>query len=156
MTALPSAAGAVGPAWTLRRRVRLGVASHTANIGTAMNFQKTAKALMTSSERLALIQAELLQPAVSPQVARKHLITLTAMWGDFAAAATEAEIAYATVEKDYLISEEASNRAEKLARATPEYARMRRAKGEEKFVLELIRSCKAAMRSIDEEMRLAR
>ncbi len=103
-----------------------------------------------------MIQAELLAPDVSPQVARKHLVTLTAMWGDFSNASTEADIAYAQVEKNFLLAHEAANRAAAYARATPEYARLRRAKSDEKFVLELIRSCKAAMKSIDEEMRLAR
>lgn len=108
------------------------------------------------TERLAAIQADLLTDNVTPQTARRHLITLTAMWGDYAAASVEAELAFATVERDFLSAHEASNRAEKFARATPEYARLRRAKAEEKFVLELIRSCKAAMRSVEEEMRLGR
>ena len=109
---------------------------------------------MTSTERLAQIQADLLQPDAGPQVARRHLVTLTAMWGDFSRAATEAELAYAVIERDFLAAHEASNRAEKFARATPEYARLRRAKADEKFVLELIRSCKAALRSIGDEMRM--
>jgi hypothetical protein len=111
---------------------------------------------VSTNQRLAAIQADLLQPDAGPQMARRHLVTLTAMWGDFASATTEAEIAYAHIEKDFLLAHEASNRAAAFARATPEYAKLRRAKSDEKFVLELIRSCKAAMKSIDEEMRMAR
>jgi hypothetical protein len=111
---------------------------------------------MSTNQRLAQIQAELLQDDAGPQMARRHLVTLTAMWGDFANATTEAEIVYAGIERDFLMAHEASNRAAAYARATPEYARLRRAKSDEKFVLELIRSCKATMRSIDEEMRLSR
>ena len=111
---------------------------------------------MTSTERLAAIQADLLQPDAGPQLARAHLVTLTAMWGDFVVAATTAEIAFAHVHGACRATHDTAKDAEIAAKSTAEYAAMRRAKDEEKFCLELIRSCKAAMRSIDEELRLAR
>lgn len=111
---------------------------------------------MTSSERLAQIQADLLQPDAGPQIARRHLVTLTAMWGDFRSAATEAELRFNHVHGACRATHDTAKDAEIAAKATAEYAAFRRAKDEEAFVLELIRSCKAAMRSIDEEMRMAR
>lgn len=111
---------------------------------------------MTSTERLAAIQADLLQADVSPQIARKHLITLTALWGDFKTAATAAEIAYKHVRGACRATHDTAKDAEIAADSTQEYAAMRKAKDDEVFCLELIRSCKAAMKSIDEEMRLAR
>ena len=111
---------------------------------------------MTNNERLAAIQADLLQPAVSPQVARKHLITLTALWGDFTTAFTKADLAYKHRLRVCKNQAESSAAAVMDAEDSEEYRAMRYAKADEAFVLELIRTCKAAMRSIDEEMRLAR
>jgi hypothetical protein len=111
---------------------------------------------MTLSERLAQIQADLLQPDVGPQIARRHLVTLTAMWGDFKTAATEADLKFRHVRGACRATHASAKDAEIAAESTAEYAAFRRAKDEEAFVLELIRSCKAAMKSIDEEMRMAR
>jgi len=113
-------------------------------------------AAVTHSERLATIAAELLQPDAGPQMARRHLVTLTAMWGDFRTAATAADIAYKRVLFECRRDTPAANQATISAETSLEYAGMRKAKDEEAYVLELIRSCKAAMKSIDEEMRLAR
>jgi hypothetical protein len=55
-----------------------------------------------------------------------------------------------------LQSDEAANRARIRAEVTPEYQRARAAKDTEKLVLELIRSCKKYLSSLDEEMRLSR
>lgn len=111
---------------------------------------------MTSIERLAKIQADLLQDDAGPQTARTHLVTLTAMWGDFMSTATDKDLAYKRVLPIFRAIHKSAKDAEMHAEASPEYEAMRRAKESEAFVLELIRSCKAAMRSIDEEMRLAR
>jgi hypothetical protein len=112
--------------------------------------------MMTSAERLAQIQADLLADDAGPQIARRHLVTLTAMWGDFRAAATDADIAYKHVLGACRAVHKSAKDAELAAESTAEYAKARRAKDDEAFVLELIRSCKAAMKSIDEEMRMAR
>lgn len=111
---------------------------------------------MTSVERLAQIQAELLQPDVKPQVARKHLVTLTALWGDFQTSAREADIVFKHRMARCRAGNASAAAAKIDAEASPEYAAMRRAKDDEVFVLELIRTCKAAMKSIDEEMRMGR
>jgi hypothetical protein len=111
---------------------------------------------MTTTERLAEIQRDLLMPDAGPQTARKHLVTLTAMWGDFRADATRTDLAYKAVLGACRSTHKSAADARMAAEASEEYALARKAKDEEAFCLELIRSCKAAMRSIDEEMRLAR
>jgi glycerol kinase len=111
---------------------------------------------MTSSERLAQIQADLLQPDAGPQIARRHLVTLTAMWGDFIATARAADLAYKHVLKRCRSEHKAANIAVIEAETSPEYAAMREAKDNERYVDELIKSCKAAMKSIDSEMQLGR
>jgi hypothetical protein len=111
---------------------------------------------MTSVERLAQIQADLLQPDAGPQIARRHLVTLTAMWGDFRAEATRTDLAFKQVLGAARAVHRTAADARMAAEASPEYGQARKAKDDEAFCLELIRSCKAAMRSIDEEMRLSR
>jgi hypothetical protein len=111
---------------------------------------------MTNNERLATIQADLLQPGVSPQVARKHLITLTAMWGDYSTAFTSADLAYKHRLRVCKGQADSATAATMEAEDSEEYRAMRFAKADEAFVLELIRTCKAAMRSVEEEMRLSR
>ena len=111
---------------------------------------------VTTNERLAAISADLLQPDAGPQIARRHLVTLTAMWGDFRAEATRTDLAFKRVLRDCRSGGTPANQARIEAEASPEYAAARKAKDDETYVLELIRSCKAAMKSIDAEMGLAR
>lgn len=111
---------------------------------------------MSSAERLAGIQADLLQPDVSPQVARKHLIYLTVMWGDVKAAAVESDIAYRRARPKFREAHKSAADATIYAEASDEYGVMRRAIAQSEYYEELIRTCKAAMKSIDEEMRMQR
>lgn len=110
----------------------------------------------TIRERVKLIQKQLRDGAVTPDMARESLVTLTALYGNVADEYRGAELAYKPVLLQHLRDCEAANRARIEAECSPEYARMREARDTEKLVTEMIRSCKAYLRSLDEEMRLAR
>jgi hypothetical protein len=109
---------------------------------------------VSNSQRLAEISADLLQPDVPPQTARAHLVTLTVLWGDLRQTALEAELIYKVKLRDYGKEHKTASKAAMEAEATLEYAKMRRAAISEEWVLELIRSCKKALSSISDEMRM--
>jgi hypothetical protein len=111
---------------------------------------------MTIRERIAKIQQSLRDGSVTPSLARESLVQLTALYGNVMDEARDADHAYKLVLLECLQSDEAANRARIRAEVTPEYQRARAAKDTEKLVLELIRSCKKYLSSLDEEMRLSR
>jgi hypothetical protein len=102
------------------------------------------------------IQRELLPGDVAPSRARQLLIELTALSGNCSVELRHAEADYNGVLLQQLNGTEKANRASIRAKATPEYARMREASDTFKLVVEMIRSLKVTLRSIEEEMRLAR
>lgn len=110
---------------------------------------------MTVREMVRDIQIELRGGDVLPSRAREMLIELTALSGNCSAEMREADADYNAVQLRLLDSEEAANRATIRAKATPEYARAREATDTYKLVLEMIRSLKKVLSSIEQEMRLA-
>ena len=102
------------------------------------------------------IQGELRQGALTPDLTREALVMLTALLGNVNDEQRVADAAYKAVLLAYLESDEAANRARIRAEVSPEYQRAREAKDTREVVVEMIRSCKAYLRSLDEEMRLAR
>jgi hypothetical protein len=112
---------------------------------------------MTSvRDRIAVIQRELRDGALTPDFTRESLVTLTALMGNVNDELRVADAAFKTVLLKCLEADEAANRARIRAEVSPEYLRAREAKDTRDLVVEMVRSCKAYLRSLDEEMRLAR
>lgn len=111
---------------------------------------------LTVRERVRTIQAELRDGALSPDLTRESLVTLTALLGNVHDEQRTADHEYKLVLLGCLQGDEAANRARIRAEVTPQYQRSREAKDTADLVVEMIRSCKAYLRSLDEEMRLAR
>jgi hypothetical protein len=105
---------------------------------------------------VADIQHEMRAGDVDPSRARELLIELTALYGNCATEQREADAEFNAVLLKYLDSDEAANKAKIRAQVTPEYRRAREAKDTLALVLEMIRSLKTVLKSVEEEMRLAR
>lgn len=111
---------------------------------------------MSVRERIKAIQKELRDGGLTPDLARESLVTLTALLGNVHDEQREADHEYKLVLLGCLQGDEAANRARIRAEVTPQYQRAREAKDTFTLVQEMIRSCRAYLRSLDEEMRLAR
>lgn len=109
----------------------------------------------TTLDRIEKIRNDMLAEP-PPSQARMLLVELTALYGDCLKAVREADHAYSIVLLRFLDSDEAASRAKIRAETTLEYLRKREAHDTTEFVLESIRSLKVNLRSLDEEMRLAR
>lgn len=107
-------------------------------------------------ERVGAIQKQLRDGALTPDLTRESLVTLTALMGNVNDEMREADHEYKLVLLDCLQGDEAANRARIRAEVTPQYQRAREAKDTRDLVIEMIRSCKAYLRSLDQEMQLAR
>jgi hypothetical protein len=107
-------------------------------------------------ERVRLIQRDLRDGALTPVTTRDALVVLTALLGNVNDEQRAADVDYKRILLTALQSEESANRARISAEVSPEYLRAREAKDTRELVIEMIRSCKAYLRSLDEEMRLAR
>lgn len=110
---------------------------------------------MSIRERIKAFQKELASGDVVPSRAREILMELSALLGNVLTEEREAEMAFNVVLLGYLDGDEAANRAKIRAAITPEYLRLQVAKDTHTAVVELIRSLKVILRSIEEEMRLS-
>mgnify|MGYP001370628379 CR=1 FL=1 len=97
-----------------------------------------------------------LRGELTPTDARALLVRLSSLLGNCNDECREADLAYAHVLLAAYGTEETANRATIRAQCSPEYARLRVAKDTRALVLEMSRSLKAYLRSLDEEMRLAK
>lgn len=111
---------------------------------------------MSIRERIAAIQKNLRDGALTPDMARESLVTLTALLGNVNDEQREADHEYKLVLLGCLQGDEAANRARIRAEVTPQYQRAREAKDTKDLTIEMVRSCKSYLRSLDEEMRLSR
>lgn len=111
---------------------------------------------MSIRERIKRIQADLRDTAKTPELVREALVVLTALLGNVNDEQRDADHEYKLVLLGCLQSDEAANRARIRAEVTPQYQRAREAKDTAVLVVEMIRSCKSYLRSLDEEMRLQR
>lgn len=107
-------------------------------------------------QMVTAIQVEMRGGDVEPARAREMLMTLTSLLGNCNSELTRAEGAYTAVLAQYLDSEHKANRARIRAELSPEYAAKQEARNTQALVVELIRSLKVILRSVEEEMRLAR
>ena len=110
----------------------------------------------TIRERIKGIQKDLRDGALTPDMARESLVTLTALMGNVADEQRVAEHEYKLVLLGCLQTHERANRARIEAEVTPQYQRAKEAKDTANLVQEMVRSCRAYLRSLDEEMRLSR
>ena len=110
----------------------------------------------TIRDMVRRIQGELRDGALTPGLARESLVTLTALLGNVNDELRTADHAYKAVLLKCLDAHSKANRARIEAEVSPEYSRAREAKDTGTLVQEMIRSCRAYLRSLDEEMRLAR
>lgn len=111
---------------------------------------------LTIRERVRAIQKQLRDGALTPDMARESQIQLTALMGNVQDEQREADGIYKVVLLAHMRNEAKANRARISAEVTDEYKRAREASDTAKLVQEMIRSCRAYLRSLDEEMRLAR
>ena len=105
---------------------------------------------------VARIQAELRDGALTPDMARESLVTLTALLGNCSEAYRHAELAFKPVLLGFLNAHSKANRARIEAECSPAYATLREAQDTVKAVQQMIVTCRAYLRSLDEEMRLSR
>lgn len=107
-------------------------------------------------ERIKRIQADLRDTAKTPELVREALVVLTALLGNVHDEQREADHEYKLVLLGCLQGDEAVNKARIRAEVTPQYQRSIEAKHTAELVIEMIRSCKVYLRSLDEELRLSR
>jgi hypothetical protein len=111
---------------------------------------------MTIRERISGIQKELANGALSPDLARESLVRLTALLGNVHDAQRKADHEYKLVLLGCMAGGEPANRARIRAEVSEQYQAAQEMKDLANLVIEMIRSCKAFMRSLEEESRLAR
>lgn len=111
---------------------------------------------MTIIEHVRKIQGELRDGALTPDLTRESLVQLTALLGNVADEQRAADAEFKLILLDAMRTESKANRARIVAETSPQYNRAREAKDTATLVQEMIRSCRAYLRSLDEEMRLAR
>lgn len=111
---------------------------------------------MSVREMVKAIQVEMRRDDLPPVRARELLVQLSSLYGNCLEETRDADHAYNVVLLRFLDADEAANRAKIRAETSLEYLRKREADNTLKLVLESIRSLKVMLRSIDEEMRLAR
>ena len=111
---------------------------------------------MSVRERVKVIQKHLRDGALTPDMVRESLAELTGLFGNCAEEYRDAELAYKPVLLTFLKAGGAANRARIEAECSTEYARLREAQDYMKTAQQLMVTCRAYLRSLDEEMRLAR
>lgn len=102
------------------------------------------------------IQREVVTGELLPERASSLLLRLTALLGSCSEEIREADATYAQVLLTYLDTETKANRAKIRAEVTPEYQRKREARDTHDLIVELIRSLRQFLRTLSEEMRLAK
>lgn len=110
----------------------------------------------TVRDMVKAIQVELRDEDVSPVQARAHLVTLTALIGNCNKEALDADMDFNKRLLAEMNQDGPANRAKIRAQTSAEYARAREAKDTRDLVIEMVRSLKTVLRSVDSEMSLQR
>jgi hypothetical protein len=111
---------------------------------------------MSIRDRVKAIQKDLRDGALTPGLTRESLVQLTALLGNVHDEQRAADHEYKLVLLECLKTHDKANRARIAADVTPQYQRAREAHDTAELVVEMIRSCKCYLRSLDQEMQLAR
>jgi len=111
---------------------------------------------LTVRERVRRIQHELISGEVVPSRARELLMMLTGLLGNCQTEVTKSTGKFTKVLDQCLDAEKKANRARIKAEITPEFSAQEEAKNTLALVVEMIRSLKVILKSIEEEMRLSR
>ena len=104
-------------------------------------------------DRIKEYQNEILAGNLQPQRTSEILLDISALLGNINDEITKRVMEYNSILLDLYTEEETANRAKIRADITPEYKAMRDAINTEKVAVELIRSLKYRLRTMDEEMR---
>lgn len=110
----------------------------------------------TIRERIVNIQVLLGVGALTPDLARESLVRLTSLLGNVNTEVRKADHEYKLVLLGCMAGGEPANRARIRAEVSEQYQRAREASDTAKLVVEMIRSLKQYMRSLEEELRLTR
>lgn len=102
------------------------------------------------------MQVEIRDTDLQPSRAAELLPKLTALLGNCNVEIREADAEYAQVLLDRLRSSDKASHARIEAEITPAYLRKREARDTKELVVELCRSLKYLLRSVEEEMKLSR
>lgn len=111
---------------------------------------------MTIRERIRHIQAAVLSDGATPEIVREADMTLSALLGNVHQEQRIADQEYKLVLLGCLQGAEAANRARIRAEVTPQYMRAREAKDVAEELKQLSISCRGYLRSLNEELRLAK
>ena len=111
---------------------------------------------MTLLERIRAAQGELRDTDVSPARACELLTRLTADLGNCNTELRESDIAYKKILLSYRRRYETAAEARMWADGEPEYGRFQEAKHVKEETVEMIRSLKSYLRTMEEEMRLSK
>lgn len=111
--------------------------------------------MTTIRDLVASIQSELRLADLTPERARVLQQQLSSLLGNCLAEVRAAEDEYRVVLLSHLLHEKKANRARINAEATEEFRRVREAKDTQSLVTEMLRSLRASLRSLSDEMRLA-
>lgn len=107
----------------------------------------------TIRERISRIQAELGVGALTPDLARESLVRLTSLLGNVNDAKRRADHEYKLVLLGCMAGGEPANRAKIRAEVSEQFQAWQEWHDVSVLVLEMIRSCKKYMSSLEEEMR---
>lgn len=111
---------------------------------------------MTLYERIAALQAQLADGALTPDLARESLVKLTALLGNINDLVRQTDHEYKLVLLGCMKGQKAAARARIEAETTSQYQAARHASDTAELVIEMIRSLKKYMESLSNEARLAR
>lgn len=110
----------------------------------------------TIRERLLQIQSQIINAALSPADVRDNLLLLTALLGNVIDEHRVADHAFHVLVAAHIEAGNSVASAEARARTSQQYVRSREAADAERLTLELIRSSKIFLTSLDNEMKLQR
>ena len=108
---------------------------------------------MTLYERISVIQSQLAEGALTPDLARESLVTLTALLGNVNDLVRKTDHEYKLVLLGCMKGQKAASRARIEAETSEQYQRAREATDTADLVLEMIRSLKKYMESLSNELR---
>ena len=111
---------------------------------------------MSIRDRIRQIHVQMREHVLTPQQARTFETTLTGLLGNVTDEVLDADHAYRQVFLAAFEREKKQNAARVYADASDEGKRLTEARATEKLVMEMIRTCRSTLKSLDGEMRLAR